>query len=83
MLLERKVNSHDGKVSVTNVISQYSRFGTMVNSPRRRPAIMPRVDRGWVTDSARIVAAVANVVVASVGGITEVGDDEVTTSDTA
>nr|POE78669.1 hypothetical protein CFP56_62920 [Quercus suber] len=70
MLVERKEKSHDGKVKVEKVMSQYSKFGMTVKSPRARPAIMLRIDRGGETDpGARIVVVVVVVDAAAAAAI--------------
>nr|POE94259.1 rna polymerase ii-associated protein 1 like [Quercus suber] len=72
MLVERKEKSHDGKVKVMKVTSQYSRLGMTVKSPRARPAIMLSVERCGRRASEPKTLAVAVVVVAVVAAATVV-----------
>jgi hypothetical protein len=54
-LVDRKLNSHAGRVNVTNEMVQYSALGTTVSSPSSKPPSMLNVDCASVGGSAGMV----------------------------
>lgn len=53
-LVDKKVNSHVGRVIVTNVMAQYKMLGKMVNKPKVRPPNMLSVERAAAGASAGV-----------------------------